>query len=74
MKLATGTPIEIRARYKLVRTDSYTDIFPGCIINEADPDTGQAEVEIVVAGETKIEKIDMQPGGFTIVSARRGAV
>ena len=61
MKLESFDSTEDKKRWKIVRTDDYTDV-PGEII-AADEDTG--ECSMVVAGETK--PMNFGPGGMRII-------
>ena len=60
MKLESSMPAEERARYKIVRTDSYKDI-PGLIIS-ADEADGTA----VTLYQDKNESYNFGPGGMRI--------
>jgi hypothetical protein len=64
MKLESHHSAEDKKRWKIVRTDSYTDV-EGEIVT-ADPVTGECTMH--VSGETK--SLSFGPGGMTIV--RRG--
>jgi hypothetical protein len=65
MKLESWHSPSDKARWKLVRTDNYTDV-PGEIIT-ADEDTGECCVQ--VGGETKT--LSLGPRGFRIVGRGR---
>ncbi len=65
MKLETWGPAEEKARWKLVRTDNYTDI-PGEIVM-ANEETGEACV--CVNGENKT--LSFGPRGIRIVERVR---
>jgi len=65
MKLESWLSSEDKRRWKIVRTDDYTDL-PGEIIT-ADEATG--ECSMLVRGETKT--LSFGPGGIRIVGARR---
>lgn len=65
MRLESWHCTEDKRRWKLVRTDTYTDV-PGDIIT-ADEATGECTIH--VGGETKA--LSFGPGGIRIVGRRR---
>jgi hypothetical protein len=65
VKFESWHSVEDKARWKLVRTDDYTDV-PGDIIT-ADELSG--ECCLMVSGETKT--MSFGPRGFRIVGRRR---
>jgi hypothetical protein len=65
MKFESGDNTEEKARYKIIRTDSYRDV-PGDII-AADEVTG--EVTLQVKGET--QQINFGPHSIRIVLKRK---
>ena len=65
MKLESWHSSEDKRRWKIVRTDDYTDV-PGEIIT-ADEATGECSVDI--GGATKA--LNFGPGGIRIVGRRR---
>ena len=65
MKLESFQAAEAKARWKIVRTDSYADV-PGEIIT-ADEETGECSVKD--AGETK--ELKLGPGGIKIIPRGR---
>jgi hypothetical protein len=65
MKLESWHSSEDKRRWKIVRTDSYTDV-AGEIVT-ADETTGECSVQ--VGGETKT--LSFGPGGIRIVGRRR---
>jgi hypothetical protein len=65
MKLESWHSSEDKRRWKIVRTDDYTDV-PGEIIT-ADESTG--ECSMLVRGETKA--LSFGPGGMRIVGRRK---
>lgn len=64
MKLESYHSAEDKRRFKIVRTDSYTDV-PGEIIT-ADETSGECCLQ--VAGETKT--LSFGPGGIRIIGIR----
>ena len=64
MKLESWHSLEDKRRWKIVRTDDYTDV-PGEIIT-ADEDTG--ECSMLVQGQTKA--LHFGPGGMRVVGAQ----
>jgi hypothetical protein len=65
MKLESWQSADDKKKWKLVRTDNFTDV-PGDIVT-ADEVTG--ECSMLVAGETKT--LSFGPGGIRIVGRRR---
>jgi hypothetical protein len=65
MKLESWHSAEDKRRWKIVRTDNYTDV-PGEIV-AADEATGECSLQI--SGETKT--ISFGPGGIRIVGRGR---
>jgi hypothetical protein len=65
MKLESYESAEVKKKWKIVRTDNYTDV-AGEIVT-ADEATGECCVQ--VAGESK--PLSFGPGGIRIVSRRR---
>lgn len=65
MKLESWTETSEKARWKIVRTDTYEDV-DGVII-AADEDTGECCVQ--VGGETKT--LSFGPRGIRIIGRRR---
>ena len=67
MKLESWHSAEDKARWKLVRTDTYTDVVPPGDIVSADEATG--ECCVTVNGETKT--LSLGPLGLRISPRRR---
>ena len=65
MKIESWSSSEDKRRWKIVRTDNYTDV-PGEIVC-ADEATGECSLH--VAGETKT--LSFGPGGIRIVGSGR---
>jgi len=65
LKLESWHSSEDKSRWKVVRTDNYTDV-PGEIVT-ADETTGECSMQ--VGGETKT--LSFGPGGIRIIGRRR---
>ena len=69
MKLESWHTPEDKKRWKIVRTDSCTDV-PGEIIT-ADEHTGECCVQVVVNGSTETRTLSFGPNGIRIVGRKR---
>jgi hypothetical protein len=69
MKLESWHNTEDKRRYKIVRTDNYTDV-PGVIIT-ADETSGECCLQVTANGTTETKTLSFGPRGIRIVGRRR---
>lgn len=70
MKLESWHSNEDKCRWKIVRTDDFTDVM-GDIVT-ADEDTGECCIQVKnAAGEMETKTMSFGPRGFRIVGRRR---
>ena len=65
MKIETWHSLEDKARWKIVRTDTYTDV-PGEILS-ADEATGECCLQV----KTETKTLSFGPGGIKIIKRDR---
>jgi hypothetical protein len=69
MKLESWHKTEDKRRWKIVRTDNYTDV-AGDIIT-ADEATGECCLQVTANGTTETKTLSFGPSGIRIVGRRR---
>jgi hypothetical protein len=69
MKLEGWQTDAVKRRYRIVRTDNYTDV-PGEIV-AADETTGECCLQVTAYGTTETKTLSFGPRGIRIVGRRR---
>jgi hypothetical protein len=69
MKLEGWQTVDVKRRYKIVRTDNYTDV-PGEIIT-ADETIGECCLQVTANGTTETKTLSFGPRGIRIVGRKR---